>query len=274
MYNKLISWYRLLYIKSILSILSYKPLAWLNLVFLTTYIQYLHAAATPSCQKTPLTLAAPLSPPYHTNNQQGFIDKFLNLIFSEIGCKIKVITLPAMRTLSDTNKGKLDGNFMFSDELYIDKYPNLIRIEPSYFSYFLAFTGFGNLPKSDKEISIYRLATIRGMSLPKPLVDHQHVFLAKDLTQLTTLLRRNRVDVAIMPVAVAYFYKQQSCFKSLNITVYSELSVNLYIYLHKRHSNIKAPLSNSVRRLKRSKQYQQLLQTAIRKGLDIPLPTC
>ncbi|MCX4027502.1 hypothetical protein H0A36_22930 [Endozoicomonas sp. SM1973] len=266
-----------MYIKNIFSILSCKLSAWLNLVlFLTVYIQYLHAASTPAsnCLKTPLTFAAPLSPPYHTNNQQGFIDRFLNLIFSDIGCKIKIITLPAMRTLSETNKGKLDGTFMFSDEVYIDEYPNLIRIEPSYFSYFLAFTGFGKLPRSDKEVSTYRLATIRGMSLPHTLIDHQHIFLAKDLIQLTTLLQRNRVDVAIMPVAVAYFYKQQSCFKSLNITVYSELSVNLYIYLHKRHHNIKVPLGNSVRRLKRSKQYQHLLQTAIRKGLDIPLATC
>lgn len=247
-----------------------------SVVLVISFIQASHATTHPSplCQKKTLTFAAPLSPPYHTEKQKGFIDKFLKLIFSDIGCKVNIITLPALRVLKETNRGRIDGNFMFSDETYIDDYQNLIKVEPSYFSYFLAFVGFGSLPDSNKEIASFRLAAARGMSLPRPLENHREIFLAKDMIQLTSLLRRNRVDIAIMPVAIAYFYKQQSCFRSLNIKVYSELNVNLYIYLHKRHHNFTTSLSNSVNKIKRSRRYQNLLQTAIKKGLGIPLPKC
>ncbi|WP_163831596.1 hypothetical protein [Spartinivicinus ruber] len=265
-----------MFINNTLSLSCINFLLCLNLAFTAGYVQHLNATPPPitTCHNTSLTFAAPLSPPYHTDSQQGFIDQFVKLIFADIGCKVNIITLPAMRALNNTNNGKLDGIFLFSNELDIQEYSNLIKIQPSYFNYFLAFAGFGKLPESTQEISNYRVTTIRGMSLPHTLSAHEHIFQAKDLIQITTLLKRNRVDIAIIPVAIAYFYKQQNCFRSLNIKVYSELNVNLYIYLHKRHGPIENTLSNSVRRLKRSKKYQQLLQNSIKEGLNIPLPEC
>ncbi len=80
------------------------------------------------CQaEKPLTLGTFAGPPLSTPEGTGFYDLVLEEAFARAGYEIKIIQLPAERSLTNANDGITDGDYVRISGLE-STYPNLIRV--------------------------------------------------------------------------------------------------------------------------------------------------
>ncbi|MDE1464699.1 substrate-binding periplasmic protein [Spartinivicinus poritis] len=226
----------------------------------------------PLCTEDDVLLGGQLSEPYHTRLRDGLVDQYLQLIFEMLNCQLKIISLPAERALLEANRGKIDGDFVLLSDIDKASYPELLKVTPSYFSFFMAYVSFDDIKY--EELSSYRIGVITGMPIAAESLSNIKVVRVKHYEQLIELLRRKRLHVAVLPIAVAYYYKKISCLNNLKIEVKPELKVNLYIYLNKRRANLVEPLSTAIENFKHSRKYQELVRKFLKKGLELSAPSC
>ncbi|WP_163831365.1 substrate-binding periplasmic protein [Spartinivicinus ruber] len=248
---------------------------WLAQLFLLMYAITNINHSFGSCSVEKLQLGGRLTEPYHTVTGDGLVDQHIRLIFAGLNCKVELLTIPSERSLRDSNRGLLDGDFVQLPNLDTTTYSNLIQISPSYFSFFMAYVSLQNITYLDDSLSGYRIGAMVGMPLSAHALNDVKIVRTKSYGQLMTLLQRKRIDIAVLPIAVAYFYQKQTCLTQLNIEVKPELKVNLHIYLHKKHQALVEPLSQEIESFKHSRRYQQLMRLFLKKGLNnISAPTC
>ncbi|MCX4027374.1 transporter substrate-binding domain-containing protein [Endozoicomonas sp. SM1973] len=226
------------------------------------------------CTTDNLQLGGRLTAPYHTDKGEGLIDQHVQLIFDGLNCKVQLLTIPSERSLRNSNRGLLDGDFIQLSDLNLTLYSNLIQVNPSYFSFFMAYVSLQNITYADKDLSGYRIGAMIGMPLSDQSLNDVKVVRTKSYDQLITLLQRKRIDIAVLPIAVAYYYQKQTCLTQLHIEVKPELKVKLHIYLHKKHQALVEPLSKEIEGFKHSRKYQKLMRHFLKKGLNISAPKC
>ncbi|MDE1465290.1 substrate-binding periplasmic protein [Spartinivicinus poritis] len=226
------------------------------------------------CTTGKLQLGGRLTAPYHTEKGEGLVDQHIKLIFAGLNCQVHLLTIPSERSLRNSNRGLLDGDFIQLSDLDLTIYSNLIQINPSYFSFFMAYVSLQNITYADKDLSGYRIGAMIGMPLSAQSLNDVKVVRTKSYDQLITLLQRRRIDIAVLPIAVAYYYQKQTCLTQLHIEVRPELKVKLHIYLHKKHQALVEPLSKEINGFKNSKKYQKLMRHFLKKGLNISAPKC
>lgn len=220
----------------------------------------LYSVQSLSSQNIVLTLNSTTKEPLSTASQDGFLDLIAKEALGRLGVKLKTTVLPAERALIDANAGILDGEL--SRVPGIDKiYTNLLFIPESLLD--LEFTVFSinktSIEPGWKGLENSSVSFLNGWKILEINVPNTaEIIKSKTPTQLFNLLKLDRVDYII--------YERWSgtiLAKSMNIKGVTVLQPPLavrgmHIYLHKKHRELVAPLTQVIKTIKQDGTYQKI----------------
>jgi polar amino acid transport system substrate-binding protein len=196
--------------------------------------------------------------------------RILTDIFKHAGIDLSVVSLPARRASTEARIGELDGETARNGN-YADAYPELVRIDPSYYAYQTsAFVKTGsaiNITKRE-DLLPYRIGIVRGVKTASDLVlGASHITEASHVEQLLLMLRLNRFDIAIASSLAA-----NVAGKKLGIDTVEERTVlsktDLFVHLHVKHQALVPLISQTILTLKKSGELAKIIRAAEQEVLN------
>lgn len=223
---------------------------------------------TPSYhQKPTITLAYP-----GTDSETGFqVTRALyREAFGRLGYSVAIVPLPNQRSIIETNAGRYDGQVGrvkgFDPE---NQYPNLIRVrEPILNLEVAVFAIDRNLAfRSWEEISegTWFITSPRGAQIVdqrfSQYIDASRVIRANDFIHAARLLVFGRVDLLIASPTQIKGVLEMPEFHSAGIHKVCVLeTIDLFPFLHKRHSTLAPKLARVLREMKQDGSFYKILQ--------------
>lgn len=234
-------------------------------------IRTLFFAATLTLSVAAESLAEPLylntgtRDPYTTQEHQGFLDLVIKEVFTRVGRDAEVSVYQASkRALANANEGVDDGAAMRVKGLD-KKFPNLIRVpEVLLQNDFIAVGTRDDLTiEGFADLENLAISYILGWQIfQNNLKDHAHTTHAKDPQQMFTLLQRDRADVIL-------YERWQGLWRAhdlgLEVTAHEPplASVDMFIYVHKKHADLVEPLAQALRDMKADGSYQAIVERTL-----------
>lgn len=251
----------------------------LGLAMLLALVLNLATAAT-AMAAGPLTIGACYSPPLAAPNKNGYFDLLLAEAFARLGLTAFCEQLPAERSLLDAEAGRLDGDVgrvRGIDGLY----PNLLLVdEPVLESRdFVAFA-LADPPRPPRiprtvdwqSLAPYHVGYVRGWKIfEQGAASAASATPVRDTRQLFTLLAKGRVDLALSARLDGLATAKEL---GLRVAVAEPplASRRMYLYLHRRHEALAAPLAEALRLLKTQGVAAELMERAMRRYTDVVTP--
>ncbi len=207
-----------------------------------------------------LILNTAVSEPISTEEQTGFVDRLLGTALQRLGYRFESVRIPAERALIIANAGINDGEILRIAGLQ-NIYPNLIQVPEKLIDLeFVAFTRNKSLNINDwQDLARYTVAIIIGWKIFEhnvpPATELTRV---QNVDQLFTLLLKGRADVILYTSwsGLAYIHKHQ--LQGMSIVEPPLERQSMYVYLHKRHSELVPRLAEELRRLKAKGEERRL----------------
>jgi len=212
-----------------------------------------------------LTLSTYAGPPLSNSNQSGFYDQVLNEAFSRAGHKIKIIQLPAERSLINANEGIVDGDFVRISGLSA-LYQDLIRVPEKIINFdFVAFTKDSNLAISDwQSTKGYHIGIVRGWKiLEKNLVGAASLSRVKNQQLLFKLLDKNRVDIVVYSRFEGYELINQLDIKGVKVLEPPLETREMFLYLNKQHSQLVPIIAQNIMDMKKDGSYDEIFKKTL-----------
>jgi len=214
---------------------------------------------------SPLVLNTDDEYPLSSPDGTGFEDKILKEAFRRIGKEIKIIHLPSERALVNANAGIDDGNFVRIAGLE-KTYPNLIRVPEKIWMFeFAVFSKKGDLKIKDWEsLKPFDVGIITGWKiLEANVLGTRSLTKVNDSEALFNLLLKDRADLVIfdrLQGQVLLKNKGLSEIKSLKPNLAKQ---DMFVYLHRRHAELVAPLVKALQTMKQDGTFQRLIDSVL-----------
>ena len=199
--------------------------------------------------------------PFTTASGDGFIDIVAAEAFRRAGVELRLIKLPAERGLINANAGIEDGDMVRIAGLE-QQYPNLLRVPEKLLDWeFVAFSKNTAIAANWNTIRHHSVGHIKGWKIyEKNLAGAEQVITADDPSQLFQLLDRNRIEVALYSHWMGLAHIKQQQLKGIKMLSPPLATREMFIYLHKQHSERVPKIAEALRALKREGFYQRILQ--------------
>ncbi len=172
----------------------------------------LSTIATANCLAAPpLLLGTFAGPPLSTADGTGFYDRLLEEAFRRAQQRVKIIQLPAERSLINANQGITDGDFVRIAGMEA-LFPDLIRVPEEIADFeFVAFSRHVDIPIAGwGSLRPYNVAIVRGWKiLEKNIVGTASLVQTKNQHLLFTLLDKDRVDIVVYSRFEGYWVIRQ-----------------------------------------------------------------
>ena len=191
-----------------------------------------------------LSISTTAAPPFSHSDGTGLIDQIMAEAMHRLGRTHEMVTLPPERAMLDLAHGLYDGTATQVAGLQ-RQYPQLIQVPFSLLRLDLvAFTKRHDVVVHRwEELLDYSIAYIGGWRLlDEQLHDMQSVTRVKDVDQLFGLLQRDRVDLVIYSRMMGLSYIKRHQLMGVHLLLPALSSPPMFIYLHKRHAALVAPL--------------------------------
>jgi len=237
--------------------------------FLTAFCVGFSPAAE---SKEKIILNTAFGPPISSPKGDGFFDLLMNEAFGQHGFTVSVDRPPAERALINANAGIVDGDGPRIAHLDSSgPYPDLIRVPEKIIDIeFAAFTN-GKKPEINQwdDLKDYNVGIIRGWKiLEREIVQSRSLVRIKTADLLFRMLMNGRVDVV-----VAHRLSGLAIAEKLNMKNLIELEPLLairpmYLYLHRKHSDLVPKISKTLARLRTDGTYARLLQKSVNAYLS------
>ncbi len=210
--------------------------------------------------ETTLTLSDPTEAPYTTAAADGFFDKIAGEAFRRAGFKLKLIKLPAERGLVNANDGVEDGDL--SRIAGLEKsYPNLVRVPEKLIEMdFVAFSRKSTPAKASwASLEPVPVGFIRGWKIfESNLLPATQATTADNPEQLLLLLDKDRIDIALYDRWMGIALTKKLHINNVHV-VEPPLAVReMYIYLHKRHTDKIPAIAAALRDIKSEGLYTKI----------------
>lgn len=211
------------------------------------------------------TLNSTTKKPLSTPEQNGFLDLIAKKALAKINIDMKILFLPAERALRDANDGVLDGELSRVPGLE-KSYTNLLLVPEKLMD--LEFTVFSIKHKSIgpgwEGLNNTSVAFLNGWKiLERNVPKSAEITKVHSPTQLFELLKLGRADYVIYEKWGGIALAREMNIKDVN-ALNPPLAVRgMHMYLHKKHSNFVAPLTNAIKTLKEDGYYQQIFKTTL-----------
>lgn len=221
--------------------------------------------AAPVLHAEPLRLNSGVSAPYFQENKQGFIDLLVPALFKRIGIEAVGVQYAASeRAMLNANNGIDDGVVLRIKGLE-KTYPNFVRIDEKILDNdFVAFADQLTLsPKSFNDLKPYQLAYINGWKIfENNLPADAAVTKVQTPEQLFSLLANKRADIVLYErwqgnhLITAHGIQAKMLWPPL-------ASVEMFMYLHKKHEHLVEPAARALRAMKADGSYQRIAAQAL-----------
>ncbi len=210
-----------------------------------------------------LVLNTPGNPPWHYPDQSGTIDRLMHEVFGRLDIRVTVQSLPAERALLNADAGIEDGDVGRVAGL-TRIYPNLIQVPETLFhADFVAFTRSVTFRSDGWEtLSPYDVGIINGHKAAEANIKtFQSLVSVEDLRVLFNLLAKDRVDVVVTERLFGAYIAKQSGIDDVKVMDPPLARLELYLYLHKKHSALVPRISKTLREVKSDGTYKRILDT-------------
>jgi polar amino acid transport system substrate-binding protein len=215
---------------------------------------------------SPLILTTSNTYPLSTPEGTGFEDKIFAEAFRRIGREVRIIHLPAERAILQADQGMNDGTFLriAGQE---KNYPNLIRVPEKIWTFeWVVFSKKADLPIKDWEgLSPYDVGIVRGCK-----VSEAHIRQTRSLTRvpdteaLFNLLTHDRADLVVFDRLQGMAHIKSKGLSEVKPHDSVLASRDMFLYLHRRHAQLVAPLAAALRAMKADGIFQRLVDSVVK----------
>jgi len=208
-----------------------------------------------------IVIGTGLKPPLvFSETEAGFLDTLVGEAFGRLGIELRVLILPAGRVLANANLGIEDGCLLRIAGLE-EKYPNLVRVpETLMVSEFVAYSSV-RLDESDR-LDKFRPLSVSYISgwqiFDKLFRDHPHVTQVKDADLMFNLLKNGRADVVLYERWQGLGILRELKIDDIHLVRPPLVSMDMFMYLHRRHRHLVQPLAGKLAELKQDGTYRRL----------------
>lgn len=199
-----------------------------------------------------LILNTPGEPPWHFPDNRGINDRWMQLVFAEVGLEVTLQKLPSERALVNANAGIEDGDAIRIGGLSA-AYPNLIQVpEKVAVMDFVAFSKGADL-RIDGWDSLrpYHVGIIKGHKISEANVrGTRSLVAALDARQLFALLEAGRIDIAIEQREMGQYYLMSQGIANIRQLELPLARLDFYLYLNRRHAALVPRVAAAIRKLR------------------------
>ncbi|MDH5325461.1 MAG: transporter substrate-binding domain-containing protein [Gammaproteobacteria bacterium] len=235
-----------------------KHLLIINILFLLWFSPYLGA------EPRVLIINSGSSAPMIKGDNEGFYPELVHALFKRLKREVRTVHLPSSSSLKNVTQGFDDGLIARIKGLE-KKNKNLLLVPEKIMDLqFTAYTNNHNIKiESWEDLKPYNIAYIRGWKIyDKHVTAYKSLVKVKSPEQMFKLLKNQRVDVILYQSVPAKYLM-----KSLNYFPYEQrkylASREMYMYMHKRHSNLIPLMSRELKKMKQDGTYKDLYQKNI-----------
>jgi len=206
-----------------------------------------------------ITLNTVGNPPLNTPQKTGFLDLVVESALTKIGIKLSTVHLPAERGLKNANLGLEDGEMSRIAGLDV-LYPNLIRVPEKLMDW--EFVGFStkSIKMNDgwQSLTGYTVAYINGWKILEEHTRNLFVTKVKNVDLLFKLLQKNRADIILYEKWGGLLMRNNLRASTIMLDQPPIAKKPVYIYLHKKHKALVAPLAKALREMKQDGSYKNI----------------
>lgn len=191
--------------------------------------------------------------------EQFVASRMLRVIYAKAGLNLDIEPMPAARANLETVQGQRDGEIA-RIAAYGERNPTLIRVDLPY--YHLTSRAFWMKARnasvaSRADLKHYSVGAIRGVAHSMELTEgHPSVTLTKEPMQMFRMLRGGRFDLALDTGINGRYLVSKNRWQDIDFS--PDLArLDLYHYLHPRHSALAARLEQAIRQMRSSGELDQ-----------------
>lgn len=217
---------------------------------------------------TPLLITSGRNAPFVTQQQNGFYDLIVANMFKRVGVSARIISLPSERSLKNADNGINDGNVARIKGLE-KEYPNLVRVPEKIIDFeFVVFTKNKTLDiKHVKDLKPFNVSYINGWKYFEKKVQHySSLNKVKNTEQLFYLLKKDRVDISLYDRWSGVWWIKNNP-GDIGYLLPPLASVELYLYLNKKHKELVPKLAQALANMKKDGTYQSIYNKTLRNIL-------
>ena len=227
------------------------------------FMLVLSAALSPLSAQPLLTLTTPdiTSSYFHDENHQGLADKVLKEALSRIGYDLKVVVLPAERSLLMAKSGGVDGELLRTRGIEHD-YPGLVRVAESLVDVEFVVFSF----QSDDQIKDWAslknktVGVITGMKIiEENIPEGSDVSRVRNANQLFSMVKNGRVEYGVFVRDIGESFLKDNGIEGIFASHSALSSVPTYIYLNKKYRDLAPKIAQSLREMKSDGTFQKIL---------------
>ena len=195
----------------------------------------------------------------------GFLDALAQAVFGRIEIDATVLRLPIERALANANAGIEDGD-MFCAAGFEKDYPNLVQVPEKVLDFeFVAFAIRPDVRVQDwGDLARYSVAYVTGVKIfERQVGTSSNVTTVRGLDQLCPLLVAGRADVVLLGRWQGLWLAREAGLAVRQLG--PPLARNeMFIYLHRRHEALVAPLAAALAAAKRDGTWQRIYDRTLK----------
>ncbi|MGB5559582.1 MAG: transporter substrate-binding domain-containing protein [Paracoccaceae bacterium] len=208
----------------------------------------------------PLVLSNATLPPVTNQSGDGYLNLVLNEMFARTGLAYTLEAAPPERGLFYVAAGQFDGEAARA-EIVSESFPDLIKLSEPIID--VAFAGLMKHERyrisSWQDLSDLRVGYIRGWKIFDSILEnHRDVARVRNADILLNMLKHDRIDVALITVVPGRQLAQEKGMGHLFATE-ARLTVNLFMYLNKKHADKAEKLNNALIAMKADGRYDEIM---------------
>lgn len=222
----------------------------------------LSAGWTTASAQNILTLNTADSAPYSREDDSGFYDVLLRSMFADQNVSIKINHLSSARSINNVNDGIDAGEYARTKGLQ-SRFKNLVMLDEKLVDF--SFTVFSKDPDFSVDngwnsFEKYNVAYINGWRiLEKNVGKTKSLLTVSNQKELFALLAGGRVDLVIYEKWRGIHYLKQAGITGIFAATPALATRGMYLYLNKSYQHLIPGLKKSLRKLKQSGRYDEIL---------------
>ena len=199
--------------------------------------------------------------PFTTPKQTGMLDQIILEACHRIGVKAEFVSITTERSLVAVNDGMVDGEMNRIRGLE-ENYPNLVRVpEPNMRMDFVAFAKKDIPINGWQSIRNLRVGLVSGWKiLERNTEGFPFVTRLTEVDNLFRMLELDRLDVVLYSKIGGYEEIHRLGYDNLHHLSPPLSSRDMFLYLHRRHAQLAAPLAKALKDMKKDGTYARIVE--------------
>ncbi len=222
-----------------------------------------------SAVAAPLILTTFAGPLLSTPEQNGFYDLTLQEMFRRINKTVVIVQLPPERSITNTNDGVTDGDFVRIAGL--DRlYHNLVVVPEKITDFeFVAFSkNLNSQITTWKDLRPFHVGIVRGWKiLEENITGTTSLTKVKNLKLLFRLLANNRIDIAVYSRFEGLAMARKLAISDIKMHEPALAVREMFLYLNKKHIKLVPKLTKALRQMKTDGTFEQIKKQTIAEFL-------